>query len=229
MKMELKRKFIYVKKRDGVLLLGMKLIIHTHKRRTNLDQEQRVTLIPTYLVLVEVQQEDQDIQLEFTRSLQLMKCYHPLLIFDKDAEKVVNYKVKCSWGEGLPLITGKFGLEDELEFPIFISVTKYGSMNDSLFCKYILDRILCLYPNITQKWVFDEEGGILSGPVLIKTDAGPGRLCANFANIEFRQKLERMGCHIILGLPNATSVSAEMDDLYREYKGCCRQKTQEVF
>ena len=105
---------VYIcKKNDGVLLLGMKLIIHTHKKRTTLDQEQRVTLIPTYLVLVEVQQEDQDIQLEFTRSLQLMKCYHPLLIFDKDAEKVVNYKVKCSWGEGLPLITGKFGLKDD--------------------------------------------------------------------------------------------------------------------
>ena len=89
--------------------------------------------------------------------------------------------------------------------------------------------ILCLYPNIIQEWVFDEKGGILSGPVLIKTDASPGRLCANFANIDFRQKLERMGCHIILSLPNATSVSAEMDDLYQEYKGCCRQKSQEVF
>ena len=153
----------------------------------------------------------------------------PLFIFDTDAEKVDNYKVKCSWGEGLPVISGKFGLEDELEFPSFISVTKNGSMNDSLFCEYILDCILCLYPNITQEWVFDEKGGIISGPVLIKTDAGPGRLCANFANVEFRQKLERIGCHIILSLPNATSVSAEMDDLYREYKGCCRQKTQEVF
>ena len=91
-------------------------------------------------------------------------------------------------------------------------------MNDSLFCKYILDGILCLYPNITLEQVFDEKGGILSGLVLIKTNAGPGRLCANFAKIEFRQKRERMGCHIILSLPNAISVSAEMDDLYREYK-----------
>ena len=137
--------------------------------------------------------------------------------------------MKCSWGEGLPIITGKFGLKDKLEFPSFISVTKNGSMNDSLFCKYIFDCILCLYPNITPEWVYHENGDIISGPVLIKTDAGPGRLCANFANIEFRQKLERMGCHIILSLPNATSVSAEMDDLYREYKGCCRQKTQIVF
>ena len=73
----------------------------------------------------------------------------PLFIFDTDAEKVDNYKVKCSWGEGLPLITGKFGLKDELQFSNFLSVTKNGSMNDYLFCKYILDCILCVYPNIT--------------------------------------------------------------------------------
>ena len=64
--MELKRKFTYVKKRDGVLSHRMKLIIHTHKRRKNLDQEQRVTLILTYVILVVVQREGQGIQLEFT-------------------------------------------------------------------------------------------------------------------------------------------------------------------
>ena len=53
-----KEKVYICKKNDGVLLVGMKLIIHTHKRRTNLDEEKRVTLIPTYLVLVEVQQKD---------------------------------------------------------------------------------------------------------------------------------------------------------------------------
>ena len=59
-------------------------------------------------------------------------------------------------------------------------------MNDYLFYKYILDCILSLYPNITLEWVFDEEDGIISGPVLMKTDAGPGRMCTNFANIESR-------------------------------------------
>ena len=92
-------------------------------------------------------------------------------------------------------------------------------MIDTLFYKYILDCRLHLCPNVTPEWYFDDKGNNLSSLVLIKTDAGPGRLYANFANVDIREKLERTGCHIKLSLPNATSVSAEMDDIFREYKG----------
>ena len=102
-------------------------------------------------------------------------------------------------------------------------------MTDNFFCKYIFDCILRLYPNINLEQDFDDKGGIISCPVLIKTDTGPGRLCSNFAIMDFRQKLKRMGCHIILSLPNTISVSAKMNNLYREYKECCWQKTQTVF
>ena len=109
-----------------------------------------------------------------------------------------------------------------------MTVTKSESMTDTLFCEYIETCILRLFPNISPEWKFDEEGEIIFGSVVIKTNAGPGRLCTNFTNVEFREKTERTGYHIILSLPNDTSISAEMDDLYRLYKARCREKTQQV-
>ena len=38
-----------------------------------------------------------------------------------------------------------------------------------------------------------------------------------------------MECHIILSLPNVTSVQAELGDMYRNYKAPYRSRTQKVF
>ena len=76
-----------------------------------------------------------------------------------------------------------------------------------------------MYPNISPEYKLDEKGNIISGPVLINTDTGPGRLCPNFANVECREKLEKLECHIILTIPNATSISAEIGALQGLHKG----------
>ena len=113
---------------------------------------------------------------------------------------------------------GKFGLPEVLEFPSSI-FTKSGSMTDTLFCEYIENCILRLYPNISPEYKLDEKGNIISGPVLINTDTGTGRLCTNFANVECREELEKLECHIILTIPNATSISAEIGALQGLHKG----------
>ena len=153
----------------------------------------------------------------------------PMYIFDSKAEKSENYSQKASWVEGLPIVTGKFGCDVVKKYPSFTTVTKSGSMIDKKFCQYIETCIVKLYPNLSKEWSINENGEIISGPILIKTDAGPGRLCANFSNVSFRQRLNEMGAHIILSLPNATSVQAELDDMYRDYKGACRNRNQKVF
>ena len=102
-------------------------------------------------------------------------------------------------------------------------------MTDQKFSQYIKKCIVSLYPDIAKEWDIDEQGNVIAGPILIKTDAGPGRLCANFSNVDFRKQLNDMGCHIILSLPNATSVSAELDDIYRDYKASCRARTQKLY
>ena len=50
--------------------------------------------------------------------------------------------------EGLPRVRGLFGLKDITEFSSRVSVTKSGSMTDTLFCSYIKDIIVLLYPNV---------------------------------------------------------------------------------
>ena len=131
--------------------------------------------------------------------------------------------------EGLPRVCGLFGLENFTEFPSRFAVTKSGSMTDMLFCSYIKDIIVLLYPNVGKEWKYVADGEVLEGPVIIKTDAGPGRLCANFANVKFRRDLGRMGVDIVLSLPNATSVDAELDDMFKLFKPACRERTQLLY
>ena len=152
-----------------------------------------------------------------------------MYIFDSKAENEDKYSQKASWVEGLPRVTGKFGCKEVMEYPSFTTVTKSDSMTDKKFCQYIKTCIVDLYPDISKHWNIDETGKIITGSILIKTDAGPGRLCANFNNVNFRKELNDMGCHIVLSLPNATSVGAELDDIYRDYKAACRSRTQKIF
>jgi hypothetical protein len=55
--------------------------------------------------------------------------------------------------------------------------------------------------------VFDPVSGKLNqGPVILKLDAGPGRIVASAEGISKREELFERGLIIMLGLPNATSV-----------------------
>jgi hypothetical protein len=61
---------------------------------------------------------------------------------------------------------------------------------------------------------FDANGKFLRGPVILKVDAGPGRIVASKASITRRAEFSDLGLEILMGLPNATSVQQEMDALY---------------
>ena len=84
-------------------------------------------------------------------------------------------------------------------------------MDDTLLNHYIETVIIPLYPNTMSKTAeFDPVTGKLNcGPVILKVDAGPGRIV-----LAQREALFKRGLIIIMGLPNATSVQQEMDDLY---------------
>ena len=55
---------------------------------------------------------------------------------------------------------------------------------------------------------------LISGPLIVKTDAGPGRLSKEASSIEFCKEMANKGVHILLSLPNATAITAEMDQLF---------------
>ena len=65
--------------------------------------------------------------------------------------------------------------------------------------------------------------------VSVIVHSGLGRLTASLQNIEFREKMHAMGIIIYLSLPNATSVIAEMDQLFSMYKPKTREATNRVF
>ena len=59
---------------------------------------------------------------------------------------------------------------------------------------------------------------LITGPLIEKTDAGPGRLSSEGASIEFREAFQAMGVHILLSLPNGTECTAELDQIYSQFK-----------
>ena len=79
--------------------------------------------------------------------------------------------------------------------------------------------ILPLYPNINKTAIFDERGSLLQGPVILKINAGPGRIVSSSEIVLAKRKaLFEKGLIILLGLPNATSAQQEMDALYGPFK-----------
>ena len=143
----------------------------------------------------------------------------PLYIFDSGAKIETNYRIKLSWLDGLPIVTGRFGCPDQVEVASFYSVRAKGSMDDSLFNDYIERVVLPLYPNIAKEARFDPiTDTLLCGPVILKVDSGPGQIIATMESITKRAEFLEMGLLILMGLPNATSVNQEMDVLYGAFK-----------
>ena len=75
----------------------------------------------------------------------------------------------------------------------------------------------------------DNNGKLLAGPIFLKTYSGQGRLVASFSSLEFRERMQDTGVYLVLGLPNSTSCTQELDKLYQEFKGKTRSKTSKIF
>ena len=157
----------------------------------------------------------------------------PLYIYETSVKEKDNAKIDPEWVKGLPKVTGKFGHDVEQVWESFVAARKKGSMDTSLWHLLIDEVILTLYPNVQKEVVRDANGKLLKGPLFIKTDAGPGRLAhgklAKEANsVEFLEMMADKGVHIILGLPNGTSATQEMDQAYADYQPECRKSTMRL-
>ena len=84
-------------------------------------------------------------------------------------------------------------------------------MDDSLCNDYIEPVVLPLYPNISKTAKFDLNnlGKLLCGPVILKVNSGPGQIIATLDSISKRAAFRELGLLILMGLPNATSVSQD--------------------
>ena len=106
----------------------------------------------------------------------------PFYIFDSCAKTSENFQVKVEWLVGLPSVTGRYGCPTIVESGSFFAVRPRGSMDDTLLNDYIERVIVPLYPNMNKTAVFDPITGKLNqGPVILKVDAGPGRIVSSEA------------------------------------------------
>jgi len=153
----------------------------------------------------------------------------PLYIYDSKAKKEENFAVDPEIVERLPKVAGRYGLLKKTEFGSFVSVRRKGSMDTSLWAKFNEEVILPCYPNVAKKVTrCPITHKILSGPLIVKTDAGPGRLAKEAESWEFRERMNEKGVVILLGLPNGTSVNQEMDQGYADLKTECKKSTKRV-
>ena len=153
----------------------------------------------------------------------------PFYIFDSSAKSDENFRVKVEWLVGLPSVTGRFGCPTQVESSSFYAVRPRGSMDDSLLNQYIEQVIIPLYPNMNKIAIFDPVTGKLNqGPVILKLDAGPGRIVSSEDILLKREALFERGLTIVMGLPNATSVQQEMDALYGPFKSSTYARGEKV-
>jgi hypothetical protein len=102
----------------------------------------------------------------------------PFYVFNcLSAKAAENFRVKVTWLEGLPTVTGRFGCPTEVESVSFYAIRPRGLMVDSLLNEFIEQVIVPLYSNMNKMAVFDPITGRLNqGPVILKVDASPGRI-----------------------------------------------------
>jgi hypothetical protein len=153
----------------------------------------------------------------------------PFYIFDSCAKTSENFRVNVDWLVGLPSVTGRYGCPTLVESGSFYAVRPKGSMDDTLLNDYIERVIVPLYPNMHKTAVFDPVTGKLNqGPVILKLDAGPGRIVSSEEILFKREELFERGLIILMGLPNATSVQQEMDALYGPFKSATYRRGEKV-
>ncbi len=63
---------------------------------------------------------------------------------------------------------------------------------------------------------------MLSKPLIAKTDGGPDCLAKEAESFEFQKEMHDRGVVILLGLPNGTSATQEMDQGYATFKPECQ-------
>ena len=143
----------------------------------------------------------------------------PLYIISSSAKDEANFRLDPSICEGLPTVKAKYAGDTYRDPSSFIVVRHTGSMDTPLW--HDLNRHIylpCFEGKISKEPVRDPiTQKLKSGPLIVKTDAGPGRLSDKDGSLEFRAVMAEKGVHILLSLPNGPACTAEMDQIFEKY------------
>ena len=155
----------------------------------------------------------------------------PMYIFSTAAESEDNMKIAPEVCEGLPTVNAKYAQDTVFDHPSRTVLRTKGSMDTTLW--HDLHRSVYLTCGYRDKLSLvpvrdPETNKLIKGPLVIKTDAGPGRLSKEAESIEFREEMQNLGVFILLSLPNGTECQAELDQMFSEFKPRCKKSTVRV-
>jgi len=111
-------------------------------------------------------------------------------------------------------ITAQFGHDGVKDFSPLYGMNEKGGMDEAHFEKYLTDLIYQLYPTAA-----DVEGK----RVLVKCDQGPGR-----SNLKLLARLRARGIILFPSVPNTSSVSQEMDQIFDLFKRLTRVNVERL-
>ena len=151
----------------------------------------------------------------------------PCIVYPTTAKTEERMKGKPKWAADLPAAVGRWGLGDVYEMDAHVAVRPKGSYEEDLFIRTVIFH-KTLYLDLAPRFEMDGDK-VVKRPVFAKCDSGPGRNCKSPRAIKFRRNMYREGFYIGPSLPNATSMSQELDNLFQQFKGDTDTKAEEIF
>ncbi len=106
---------------------------------------------------------------------------------------------------------------------LVINLRHMGSMDTDLWRQVFRDLYIPLYEgHISPEPIQDPVTmKLIAGPLIVKTDSGPGRLSKEADSIQVCEQMAGLGMHIFLLLPNATACTAKIDQLFEKLRLAC--------
>ncbi len=153
----------------------------------------------------------------------------PLFILNSNAKFEENYTIDPNVYVGLPIVNASYGSVVLRRHHSSVSVRRKGSMDTGFWHQLVQDYVKLFAGAISPKLVFDPlTNKLVSGPVIIKTDGSPGRLAKEAGSAEVCAEMFELGVYIMLLLPNATSCTTEMDQMYEKFKPSCKDTAKRI-
>ena len=123
----------------------------------------------------------------------------PMYILSTNSLNEDDYKIDPRVNRGLPIVVASYGKVMAAHWSA-ISVRHKGSMDTGLWHQLLKDVYVPLYEGrISPEPIRDPVTMKLwSGPLIVKTDAGPGRLSKQAISIDFREEMAQLGVHSTL-------------------------------
>ena len=130
-----------------------------------------------------------------------MPCMYVMSSTAKDPKDFQIHPAVCV---GLPVVRAKYADNVRTsDYPSHVAVRHSGSVDTYLW--HELNRAIyvpCFEDKISVEPVRDPiTKKLISGPLVCKTDGGPGRLSKVAESIDFQEEMAAMGVHILLSLP----------------------------